>query len=87
MISNFLSNRINLLILQVILYLLLGNIMGSHLEWREFVVVFIIILGLQFITHIKAIADGMLMNQIMNENNKDFKKFIKKIKQEKNDGR
>jgi hypothetical protein len=41
------------------------------------------------VTHIKAVADGMLYNEVMNKN-KDFKKFINKLKktsQENKDGR
>tara|TARA_R100000008_G_C3552383_1_gene151217 strand:+ start:250 stop:432 length:183 start_codon:yes stop_codon:yes gene_type:complete len=56
--------------------------MGSHLEWSEIVVMYVIILVLQFVTHIRAVADGMVYNQLMNDN-KDFKEFIKKIKENK----
>jgi len=82
MITNFLSNRTNLIILQCLLYILIGYIMGSHLEWSEIVVMYVIILVLQFVTHIRAVADGMVYNQLMNDN-KDFKEFIKKIKENK----
>ena len=69
----------NLIILQYTLYFIVGYIMGSHLDTGQFIIMFIVIILLQFVTHIKAIADGMIYNQILNEN-KDFKKFINKIK-------
>ena len=79
MIIEFLSSRTNLTILQCILYFVVGYIMGSHLEWGQYIIMFAIILTLQLTTHIKAVADGILFHQLMNDN-KDFKKFIKKIK-------
>ena len=82
MITKFFSGRTNLTILQCILYLLIGHIMGSYLEWGQLIIMFTIILAVQFITHIKAVADGMLYIQLMNDN-KDFKKFIKKINKNK----
>ena len=79
MITNFLSNKVNLIILQCLLYFIIGHIMGSHLTMSQFIMMFVLILLLQFITHIRGVSQGMLYNQLMNED-RDFKKFIKKLK-------
>ena len=79
MITNFLSNRTNLIILQCLLYTIVGYIMGSYLTMSEIIIVFIMILLIQFLTHIRGVSQGMLYNQLMNED-RDFKKFIKKLK-------
>ena len=74
----------NLIILQVVLYLIIGNIMGSHLELGQLIIMYVIMLGVQVITHIKAVADGILYNQLMNENDK-FRNFVKNIRKSKKD--
>ena len=42
---------------------------------------YLVVLGIQFTTHIKAIADGMVYNQLMNRHDKDFNKFMKKLRE------
>ena len=59
MINNFVSNRTNLTILQCILYFMIGWIMGEYLTWTKLMIMFIILLGIQMITHIKAVSDGI----------------------------
>tara|TARA_Y100001963_G_C6624996_1_gene373542 strand:+ start:178 stop:438 length:261 start_codon:yes stop_codon:yes gene_type:complete len=83
MINNFFSSKTNLTILQFILLSLIAYIMGSHLETGQFVIMLIVVVVLQFITHIKGIADGMLYNQLLNDNSKNFKKLMDKIKKKK----
>ena len=78
MITNFLSNKWNLIILQCLLYTIVGYIMGSHLTMSELIIVFVMILLINFITHIRGVSQGMLYNQLMNDNSEDFVKFIKK---------
>ena len=82
MITEFLSNKVNLMVLQGICLFLIGYIMGSHLGWVEFVIMYLVILLLQFLTHIRAVAHGMMYNEIMNKD-KDFKKFLKDMKKNK----
>ena len=82
MIKDFLSDRTNLTVLQCLLYVLMGYITATHLELVQQIIMFVIVFVLQLTTHIKAIADGMVYNQLMNDN-KDFKKFIEKIKKNK----
>ena len=81
MMSKFLSSRINLTILQCILYFVIGWIMGAYLTWGKLVVMFIILLGIQMITHVKAISDGIVFNQMLNDNPR-LKRTLDKIKED-----
>ena len=66
MIRKFLTSRINLTIFQCILYLMVGYVMGQHLTWEQLVLMFLIMLVIQLITRVKAVSDGMLMMQMLN---------------------
>ena len=66
-ITKFLSSSVNLSILQCILYFIIGSIMGEYLDWTQFSLMFIVLFGIQFITRIKAVADGMAFRQLMIE--------------------
>ena len=82
MLIDFLSSRINLTIFQCILYLMIGYIMGQHLNWLELSVVFVILFGIQFITRVKAVTDGIAFGHMMKEHNMDTNEIIKKMKKE-----
>jgi len=81
-IINFMSNRWNLTIFQCILYFIIGWVMGEHLTWIEMGVMFVVLLIIQFITRTKAIADGMVIRQIMVDNQLDANEIINRMKQE-----
>ena len=82
MISNFMSSRLNLTILQCVCYFIIGYIMGVHLTWIEFGIMFGVILVIQLITRAKAVADGMMFRQIMIDNQLDANDIVKKMKEE-----
>ena len=82
-ISDFLSSKLNLTILQCLLYFVLGHMLMEQYTLQQFIMIFIIMLGIQFITHIKGVGHGMMLFQIMQEEKQDFIKFIKKMKKEK----
>ena len=82
MITGFLSNRWNLTIFQCILYFIIGWVMGEHLTWIELSVMFIVMLMIQFITRTKAVADGMVIRQIMVDNQLDANEIVKMMKKE-----
>ena len=88
-ITNFLSSRINLTIFQCILYGVIGYVMGEHLTWTELIIMYVIMLCIQFITRTKAVADGMMFRQIMLENDMEANEFLKlmndKVKEIKKD--
>ena len=67
-IINFMSSRYNLTIFQCLLYFIVGWVMGQHLTWIELGVMFAAMLCIQFITRTKAVADGMVIRQIMVDN-------------------
>lgn len=78
----FLSSRTNLTIFQCLLYFVIGHIMGEYLSWQQMGIMFILLLGIQFITRTKAVADGMLFRQIMMDNQVSANEIINKMKQE-----
>ena len=82
MISNFMSSRLNLTILQCVCYFIIGYIMGVQLTWIEFGIMFGVILVIQLITRAKAVADGMMFRQIMIDNQLDANDIVKKMKEE-----
>ena len=82
MISNFMSSRLNLTILQCICYFVIGYIMGVHLNWIEFGVMFVVIFIIQLITRAKAVADGMMYRQIMLDNKVDANEIVRMMKKE-----
>ena len=56
--------------------------MGQYLDWIQFIVVFMMILGIQFITRIKAVADGMVFRELMVDHRMDANEIVKKIKEQ-----
>ena len=81
-IINFLSNRTNLTIFQCLLYFIVGYIMGQHLTWIELVLMFVVMLGIQFITRTKAVADGMMFREMMIDLDVDANEIVRKMKEE-----
>ena len=78
---NFMNSRLNLTILQCILYFIVGWVMGSYLSFGQMCVMFIVLFGIQLITHVKAISDGIMFNQMMNDN-PGLKRMLDKIKRD-----
>lgn len=81
MLTDFLSNRTNLIILQCLLYFVVGYMIGPFLSWGQLAVVMIMLFLIQFITHIKAISDGMVIRQMMIDNDIE-NDIIDKIKKD-----
>ena len=81
-IINFLSNRTNLTLFQCMLYLMVGYIMGQYLTWIKLGVMFILIFGIQFVTRIKAVADGMVFRQLMEHHGMKANEIVRRIKEE-----
>ena len=69
--------------MQCILYFILGYILREY-TWTQCIVIFAILLGIQFITHIKGVSQGMFMYQIMEEDRHHLIKFIKQMEEDKN---
>ena len=82
MITRFLSSRTNLTIFQCLLYFVVGYIMGEYLTWPKLGLMFIIMLGIQFITRTKAVADGMVLRQMMTDLDCDANEIVRKMKEE-----
>jgi Zn-dependent M16 (insulinase) family peptidase len=59
------NSRWNLTIIQCVLYFIIGYVMYEYLTWGKMMLLFTILLGIQTITRIKSIADGVDMAKIM----------------------
>ena len=81
-IVNFLSNRTNLTVVQCMLYLIIGYVMGQYLDWGRMIIMFVLLLGIQWITRIKAVADGMVFHQLIEHHGMDANEIVKRIKEE-----
>ena len=81
-IINFLSNRFNLTIFQCLLYFIIGYVMGEYLTWPKLGLMFVVMLGIQFITRTKAVADGMVFREIMMNSQVDANEIVKRMKEQ-----
>ena len=81
-IINFLSNRIKLTVVQCMLYLIIGYVMGQHLDWFKMIIMFVLLFGIQFITRTKAVADGMVFHELIEHHGMDANEIVKRIKEE-----
>ena len=83
MIKEFINNRNNLTIIQCILYCVVGYIMYiKEFDWIEISIIFVVVFGIQLLTRIKGVADGMMFRQLMSDNEWQVNDVIKKIKEE-----
>ena len=82
MIAKFISNRTNLTIVQCILYLIIGYIMGQHLNLIQMGIMFILLFGIQFVTRTKGVADGMVFRQLMLDHKMKANEIVEKIKEQ-----
>ena len=79
---NFLSNRTNLTVVQCMIYLIIGYVMGQYLDWGRMIIMFVLLLGIQWITRIKAVADGMVFHQLIEHHGMDANEIVKRMKKE-----
>ena len=56
--------------------------MGEYLTWPKLGLMFIVMFGIQFITRIKGVADGMVMRQMMMDLKCNSNKFLQRMKDE-----
>ncbi len=81
-IIRFLSIRTNLTLIHCLLYGIIGYVMGQYLNWGKLALMFIVLLAIQMITRTKAVADGMMFRQMMEDHSVDANDIVKKMKQE-----
>ena len=82
MLVNFLSSRTNLTIFQCVLYLMIGYIMGQHFSWSELGIVYVLLFGIQFVTRVKAVSDGMVFGHMMKKNNIKANEIVERMKKD-----
>ena len=81
-ITAFLSSRWNLTIFQCLLYFIVGWVMGEHLALPKLVLMFAVMLCIQFITRTKGVADGMVMGHLMKKHSIKTNEFLQRMKDE-----
>ena len=82
MIIDFLSSRANLTIFQCIMYGIVGYVMGQYLTWPKLILMLIVMYGIQFITRIKAVADGMLFHHLNVQHGVEANEILQRIKKD-----
>ena len=82
-LKNFVSNRTHLSIIQFLMYSMIAYIMLQYsMSILEMVIVFSLLLTIQFLTRIKAVADGMMFRQLMTDYEMDANDIVQKIKEQ-----
>ena len=81
-IIGFLSSRVNLNLMQILLYTLIGIILYDYISLKQFSVVYLMVFGIHFTTQIKATADGMVYRQIMLDHKLKANDIIEKIRKQ-----
>ena len=56
--------------------------MGQHFSLVELGIVFILLFGIQFVTRVKAVSDGMVFGHMMKKNNMKANEIVEKMKKE-----
>tara|TARA_Y100000310_G_scaffold295771_1_gene327434 strand:- start:282 stop:497 length:216 start_codon:yes stop_codon:yes gene_type:complete len=60
----------------------MGYVMGQYLNWIQLGGMLVIMYLIQIIIRTKAVADGMMIRQMMMDNHVDANEIIKQMKQE-----
>ena len=87
-LKNFVSNRTHLSIIQFLMYSMIAYIMLQYsMSILEMVIVFSLLFTIQFLTRIKAVADGMMFRQLMTDFDLDANDIVQKIKEQAEEAR
>ncbi len=87
-LKNFVSNRTHLSIIQFLMYSMIAYIMLQYgMNILEMVIVFSLLFTIQFLTRIKAVADGMMFRQLMTDYEMDANDIVQKIKEQAQEAR
>ena len=87
-LKNFVSNRTHLSVIQFLMYSMIAYIMLQYsMSILEMIIVFSLLLTIQFLTRIKAVADGMMFRQLMTDFDLDANDIVQKIKEQAREAR
>ena len=87
-LKNFVSNRTHLSIIQFLMYSMIAYIMLQYsMSVLEMIIVFSLLFTIQFLTRIKAVADGMMFRQLMTDYEMDANDIVQKIKEQAQEAR
>ena len=82
MITNFLSNRFNLNILHILLYIVIGVALYNKMDWIQLLLVSTLITITNIISHVKGTANGMLYRELMLHHDLKANEILEKIREE-----
>ena len=55
---------------------------GEYLTWQKMSIIFVVLFLIQFITRTKAVADGMVLRQLMVNYNLKANEIVEKMKEQ-----
>ena len=61
---------------------MIGYIMGQHFSWSELGIVYVLLFGIQFVTRVKAVSDGMVFGHMMKKNNMKANEIVERMKKD-----
>ena len=61
---------------------MIGYVMGQYLDLIKLIIMFALLFGIQFITRVKAVSDGMVFRQLMSDHNMKANEIVERIKEE-----
>ena len=56
--------------------------MGHHHNWIELGIVYVLLFGIQFVTRVKAVSDGMVFGHMMKKSNMKANEIVERMKRE-----
>jgi len=56
--------------------------MGQYLDWTKMIIMFILLFGIQWMTRIKAVADGMVFKELIEHHDMNANEIVQRMKDE-----
>ena len=82
MILDFISNRVNLLVLTFLGYVMLGYVMDmNNIQFSQQVLMLVIMFIVHFIVHLLGVSKGIIMATVHKKELNDFMKLLDKHEQ------
>ena len=82
MMANFLSNRFNLNLLHIVLYIVIGIALYNSMDWTRILMISSLIIVTNVISHVKGTANGMVYRELMLHHDLQANEILQKIREE-----
>ena len=82
MMANFLSNRFNLNLLHIVLYIVIGIALYNSMDWTRILMISSLIIVTNVISHVKGTANGMVYRELMLHHDLQANEILEKIREE-----